>query len=147
MIEQDTIKLLRECDAGIKMGVQSIEDSLKYTSNGELKRTLEKNLAGHIEIQEKLQGLLNSYHDSGKEPPAMAKGMAWLKTNFKLAAESSDDAVADFITDGCNMGVKSLSGYLNNYQAADEKSKNIAKELISLEERLSVDVRGYLSAK
>ena len=102
MIEKDTIKLLRECDAGIKMGVQSIEDSLKYTSNGELKRTLEKNLAGHVEIQEKLQGLLNSYHDSGKEPPAMAKGMAWLKTNFKLAAESSDDAVADFITDGCN---------------------------------------------
>jgi len=59
MIEKDTIKLLRECDAGIKMGVQSIEDSLKYTSNGELKRTLEKNLAGHVEIQEKLQGLLN----------------------------------------------------------------------------------------
>ena len=140
MIEKDTIKLLRECDAGIKMGVQSIEDSLKYTSNGELKRTLEKNLAGHVEIQEKLQGLLNSYHDSGKEPPAMAKGMAWLKTNFKLAAESSDEAVADFITDGCNMGVKSLS-------AADEKSKNIAKELICLEERLSVDMRGYLSAK
>ena len=139
MIEKDTIKLLRECDAGIKMGVQSIEDSLKYTSNGELKRTLEKNLAGHVEIQEKLQGLLNSYHDSGKEPPAMAKGMAWLKTNFKLAA--------DFITDGCNMGVKSLSGYLNNYKAADEKSKNIAKELICLEERLSVDMRGYLSAK
>ena len=55
MIEKDTIKLLRECDAGIKMGVQSIEDSLKYTSNGELKRTLEKNLAGHVEIQEKLQ--------------------------------------------------------------------------------------------
>lgn len=76
----------------------------------------------------------------------MAKGMAWLKTNFKLAAESSDDAVADFITDGCNMGVKSLSGYLNNYKAADEKSKNIAKELICLEERLSVDMRGYLSA-
>lgn len=100
-----------------------------------------------MEIQEKLQGLLNSYHDSGKEPPAMAKGMAWLKTNFKLAAESSDEAVADFITDGCNMGVKSLSGYLNNYKAADEKSKNIAKELICLEERLSVDMRGYLSAK
>ena len=84
MIEKDTIKLLRECDAGIKMGVQSIEDSLKYTSNGELKRTLEKNLAGHVEIQEKLQGLLNSYHDSGKEPPAMAKGMAWLKTRRSM---------------------------------------------------------------
>lgn len=28
MIEQDTIKLLRECDAGIKMGVSAIEESL-----------------------------------------------------------------------------------------------------------------------
>ena len=25
MIEQDTIKLLRECDAGVKMGISSIE--------------------------------------------------------------------------------------------------------------------------
>ena len=30
MIESDTIKLLRECDAGIKMGVASIEDVLDY---------------------------------------------------------------------------------------------------------------------
>lgn len=104
-------------------------------------------MQGILRYKRSFQGLLNSYHDSGKEPPAMAKGMAWLKTNFKLAAESSDDAVADFITDGCNMGVKSLSGYLNDYKAADEKSKNIAKELICLEERLSVDMRGYLSAK
>ena len=28
MIEQDTIKLLRECDAGIKMGVGSIDEVL-----------------------------------------------------------------------------------------------------------------------
>ena len=26
MIEQDTVKLLRECDAGIKMGTSSIDD-------------------------------------------------------------------------------------------------------------------------
>lgn len=29
MIEKDTIKLLRECDAGVKMGVSSIDDVLK----------------------------------------------------------------------------------------------------------------------
>ena len=80
MIEKDTIKL-QECDAGIKMGVQSIEDSLKYTSNGELKRTLEKKILQGMWRYKRSLGLLNSYHDSGKEPPAMAKGMAWLKTN------------------------------------------------------------------
>lgn len=147
MIEKDTIRLLRECDAGIKMGVQSIEDALKYVSAPELKRMLEKSRGDHLEILSRLQRLLDEYHDGGKEPPVMAKGMAWIKANVKLSAENSDSAVADFIVDGCNMGVKSLSGYLNDFEAADEASKSIAKELISLEERLGVDIRGYLSAK
>ena len=28
MVEQDTIRLLRECDAGVKMGISSIDDVL-----------------------------------------------------------------------------------------------------------------------
>ena len=45
---------------------------------------------------------------------------------------------------GTKMGVKSLSRYLNQYTAADERSKDIAKRLIHLEERLAEDLRGYL---
>ena len=36
MIEPDTIKLLRECDAGIKMGVKSIDDVLDRVKNSDL---------------------------------------------------------------------------------------------------------------
>ena len=60
------------------------------------------------------------------------------------AMEDTDATVADLMTDGCNMGVKSLSRYLNQYKAADEQSKNIAKRLIQLEEGLSVNMRSYL---
>jgi hypothetical protein len=74
----------------------------------------------------------------------MAKGMSWMKTNVKLAMDESDKTVADLITDGCNMGVKSLNRYLNQYEAADEVSKDIAKRLINLEEKLAVDIRKYL---
>ena len=70
--------------------------------------------------------------------------MSWIKTNVKLAMEDTDATVADLMTDGCNMGVKSLSRYLNQYKAADEQSKNIAKRLIQLEEGLSVNMRSYL---
>ena len=45
---------------------------------------------------------------------------------------------------GCNMGVKSLNRYLNQYKAADETSKDITKRLINLEEKLTVDIRGFL---
>lgn len=144
MIESDTIKLLRECDAGIKMGISAIDDTVDYVKDHELKGILEISKADHKEIDHKLQVLLDEYHDDGKEPHAMAKGMSWLKTNFKLSVDESDKRVADLITDGCNMGVKSLSGYLNKYKAADEKSKDIAKKLIGIEERLGVDVRKFL---
>ena len=56
----------------------------------------------------------------------------------------SDQTVADLMTDGCNMGVKSLNRYLNQYEAADETSKDIAKRLIRLEEQLAVDIRKFL---
>lgn len=144
MIEQDTIRLLRECDAGIKMGISSLDDSVKYVKNPELKSILDESAKEHTKIKHDMQKLLDRYHDDGKEPPAMAKGMEWFKTNIKLAVDASDNAVAEFITDGCNMGIKSLSRYLNQYQAADEKSKDISKKLISTEEKLAVDIRQFL---
>ena len=144
MIEQDTIRLLRECDAGIKMGISSLDDSVKYVKSPELKSILDESAKEHTKIKHDMQKLLDRYHDDGKEPPAMAKGMEWFKTNIKLAVDASDNAVAEFITDGCNMGIKSLSRYLNQYQAADEKSKDISKKLISAEEKLAVNIRQFL---
>ena len=144
VIEVDTIKLLRECDAGIKMGVEAIDEVIQYVNSPELKQYLEKNKSDHEKLKSELQKLLDQYHDDGKEPNAMAKSMSWLKTNVKLAVNESDKTIADLITDGCNMGVKSLNRYLNQYEAADETSKDIAKQLISLEENLAIDIRKYL---
>ena len=58
--------------------------------------------------------------------------------------EDSDATIADLMTDGCNMGVKSLNRYLNQYEAADEVSKDITKRLIKLEQQLTLDIQGYL---
>ena len=144
MVEQDTIRLLRECDAGVKMGVSSIDDVIKYVSDSEFKSRLCECKKEHNKLDSELQSLLNEYHDEGKEPAAMAKGMSWIKTNVMLAVNDSDETIADLMTDGCNMGVKSLNKYLNKYEAADEVSKDIAKRLINIEEKLAVDIRSYL---
>ncbi len=144
MIEQDTIKLLRECDAGVKMGVTSIDDVLEYVGNEEFKKLLTDCKEEHEKLDREIQEQLDKYQDDGKEPAAIAKGMSWMKTNIMLAMNDSDHTIADLMTDGCNMGVKSLNKYLNKYEAADEFSKDIAKRLINLEEKLVVDIRGYL---
>ncbi|MBR3755227.1 MAG: hypothetical protein IKK49_09070 [Clostridia bacterium] len=144
MIEQDTIKLLRECDAGVKMGVKSIDDVVEYVESDTFERRLRDCRREHEKLDGEIKEQLDRFKDTGKEPNPMAKSMSWMKTNVKLAVDNSDHTIADLMTDGCNMGVKSLNKYLNKYQAADEYSKDIAKRLINLEEKLAVDIRAYL---
>ena len=144
MIQQDTIKLLRECDAGIRMGTASIADVLDKVNDTKLKEMLENCKDQHQDLQKELESLLEEFHDDGKEPNPMAQGMSWIKTNVKLAMNDSDATIAELMTDGCDMGVKSLSRYLNQYQAADHKAKTFAKKLIKLEEDLCQDLRTYL---
>lgn len=144
MIQQDTIKLLRECDAGVKMGITSIDDVRDAVHDKFFKKLLVDCKRAHEKLSEEIQTLLDNYHDDGKNPNPIAKSMSWMKTNMKMMVDESDKTIADLMTDGCNMGVKSLNRYLNEYKAADEVSKDIAKRLINLEERLAVDIRGYL---
>ena len=144
MIEKDTVKLLRECDAGVQMGINSINDVLPYVHARELKTSLNRCKHEHNQLDLEIQGQLQRFHDNGKAPNPIAAGMSWMKTNVKLGMEDSDATIAGLITDRCNMGVKSLNRYLNQYKAADEVSKDITKRLINLEEKLTIDIREYL---
>ena len=144
MIEQDTVRLLRECDAGIKMGIASIDDDLDYVHDSDFKKLLNDCKSEHEKLGIEIGELLNKYQDEGKDPNPVAKSMSWMKTNVKLIMNESDKTIADLITDGCNMGVKSLNKYLNQYEAADEVSKDITKRLINPEEKLTIDIRKFL---
>lgn len=144
MIEQDTIKLLRECDAGIKMGIASIDDVLDHVKDEDFRRKLTGCKAEHQQLRQEIQQLLDKYHDDGKNPNPIAKGMSWMETKMKLGMKDSDATIASLMTDGCNMGVKSLNRYLNQYKAADEVSKDITKRLIHLEEQLTSGIRQFL---
>lgn len=144
MDTKETVRLLRECDAGIKMGVSAIDDVIDYVSNEEFKDLLNDSKNEHDKLKNDINDLLDKYHDDGKEPSAMAKSMSWMKTNVKMAVNESDNTIADLMTDGCNSGVKSLHRYLNQYTNADTSAKDITKRLVNIEERLAVDIRRFL---
>lgn len=144
MIQQDTIRLLRECDAGVRMGIASLDDVRKRVREDDLDARLAASRREHEQLGEKIRAALRRFGDEGKAPAAVARGMAWLKASAGLAAEPSRETAADLITDGCNMGVKSLSRYLNQYAAADEDSKAIARQLIALEDALAKQMRDFL---
>lgn len=144
MIEQDTIKLLRECDAGVKMGISAIDDVLGKVKSHKLIDFLNDCRIEHEDLRELIEKMLNEYGDEGKNVNPIAAGMSKMKTEIKLAVEQSDETIADLMTDGCNMGVKSLNRYLNEYEAAEERAKDICKKLIKLEEKLADQMKSYL---
>ena len=91
----DTAKLLKECDAGTKMAISSINEILTHSRNA------------HEQLESEIHSLLNYHEEDQKEPDPIAKGMSFIKTNFKMGMNESDTTVAELITDGCNMGIKS----------------------------------------
>ena len=100
MVEEDTIKLLRECDAGVKMGIASIDEVMDHVQHDTLKECLNKCKDEHDKLKDEIQDMLERFHDQGKEPNPMAKGMSWFKTNARLAVDESAQSVATLITDG-----------------------------------------------
>lgn len=145
MEKNDTIALLKECDSGTKMAVTSIDEVLGKVQDTDMKNLLTESKMHHEKLGNEIHSLLIDYNSEEKEPSLMAKSMSWMKTNMKVGMnDDSDAAVADVITDGCNMGIKSLNQYLNQYRTADKASKDICKRLVSIEEELCKDLKDYL---
>lgn len=144
MIENDTIKLLRECDSGTKMGIKSISDVIDKVESEDFKKILNDSKLKHEKLENEIQDELIRFNDDGKDPSMMLTGMSKLKTNIKIGLDNEDSTIAELIIDGCNMGVKSLNKYLNEYKAAEEYAKDITKKLINTEQQLSEDLRDYL---
>ena len=143
-MENDTGKLLEACNEGIKMGVESIEEVLGRVGNEKMKTRLEDCRLEHQKLRNETGEYLKQMGTDAKEPNPIAKGMSWMKTEMKLAVETSDEMIADLMTDGCNMGVKTLSRYLNRYPNANGTAVELTSRVIRSEEALAKDMRAFL---
>ena len=144
MATQDSIYLLRECDAGVKMAMASLDDVKDRTRNTEMQAILLESRQQHELIAEQIHKLLTSIGTDEKDPSPMARGMSAVKTGVKMGLDDSDQTVADLITDGCGMGIKSLHRYLNQYAAAETIARAVCRMLIAVEEQLVCDIKHFL---
>lgn len=144
MKNEDTIKLLKECDAGSKMAVSSIDDVLDYVKSDEMLELLKDTKEHHEKLGNELHELLNKYAADEKDPSLMAKGMSKMKTSVKLGMDNSDETIADLMIEGCDMGIRSLHKYLHQYSESEKSAKELCNRLISIEEELRKKLYKYL---
>lgn len=143
-VSQDTVELLKECDAGCKMAIDSMEQISKYVTNDQLKTLITKYNGAHIRLEEDIHRMLNNIGEEEKEPSPIAKASSWITSEVKMMMKGDTHEAASLLTDGCNMGIKSLCEYKNNYKAADEKSVSMCEKLCDIETKMVEELQAFL---
>lgn len=143
-VSQDTVELLKECDAGCKMAMESMEQIKKYVTDDQLKTLIQKYNGAHIKMEEDIHRMLNNLGEEGQEVNPLAKASSWVQSEVRMMINGDTHQAASLLTDGCNMGIKSLNEYKNTYKAADEKSVYLCEKLCDVETKMVEDLQKFL---
>ncbi|MBE5938167.1 MAG: hypothetical protein E7265_09095 [Lachnospiraceae bacterium] len=143
-MNNDTVNLLKECNAGCKSATNSMEQVLGFVKNEKLRQLIERYNDSHIKIGDECHDMLNEMNENEKDPQKAASMMAKIGTEMKLMMDDSTKKVAELLIDGCNMGIKSLCKYINQYTTADEKCLRLTKRLVKLEQDFMNELLAYL---
>lgn len=144
MATENTIDLLKECNSGVQMAVFSMKEILDDVKDAKFRQILVDSIENHEKLGNRTHEHLHEVGKETEDPGPIAKGMSWMKTTAKTLMNDSDKTCADLLTEGCNMGIKTLYRYLNEYKDADEKSRKLAEDIIREEETLRQNIRCYL---
>ena len=101
-MRDDTIHLLGDCTAGIDMAMSTMDGLLPEIKDRTLRQKLRESMHDHSRLRSQSISLLQNYGAPEKLPSPMAKGMAWLKTNTRMAIRGDDTTAAYLVADGCD---------------------------------------------
>ncbi len=144
MQTKDTVKLLRDCHLGLQMGVSSLGQVLPKVKSVEFKNLLENGLEEHERLLDETEKLLDLYREPLKDSNPILKGYAHVSTGVKMMVNHEDEKIADILSDGWHMGIKSLSKSLNHCKQAEENAVGLTNRLLRLEEDMASDTRLFL---
>lgn len=143
-MEEDTKKLLEECNSGSKMAIRSIEQISDYIEEEKLKKLILEYKEKHEKIEKESSELLEDYGQEEKEPGTIATAFSWFTTEMKLIMKNDSSQIAKLMMDGCNMGIQSISKYQNECVEASKESVSLAKDLVKIEEKFMKELKGFL---
>ena len=143
-MKEHTTSLLLECSQGCKMGIKSISQISDYISDQGLKRIVDKYLEEHRHLEREADHLLVQYGQEVKPPEMMATAMSWISTEMKMMMKGDDKQAAKILTEGCDMGIRTICGFQNQYSGAAQAGKNIADKLVKIEENFREELKAYL---
>lgn len=142
--DNHTVELLKECANGCQMAQKSVKHVRQYTTDSKLSELLEAYGEKHTQIEKEIVGMLSRYGAGEPQGKMMAEIGAWMGVEMKMLMHPDNHEVAKLMMDGCNMGIQSVSEYVNKYQDAQEDAHGIAKKIIKVEEDFMKEMKGFV---
>ena len=96
-----TVCLLKECDSGCKMALDSMAQIKGYVSDQKLKNTIDGYEKKHQAMEEEAYKQLKSLGEGGKEPEMMAAAFSRMSTGMKMLMKDDNRQAAKILMDGC----------------------------------------------
>lgn len=144
IMDRQTVALLKECNAGCKMAIDSIGRLKDYLMNAELERELAAYEDEHKKLEEESSKLLKGLGETEQRPDKVAAAFSWITTEMKLLVKDDSAQIAKILMNGCNMGIQSISECMNKCPDASHDSIALAKKLVKCEEKLMENMKKYL---
>lgn len=143
-MNDDTIMLLKECNAGCKYATNSIEQVMEFVSDDRFMAMIKEYNDKHIKIGDECHVMLNEIQKDEKEPKTLAKTFSWISTEVKLMMNDDSSKIADILLDGCHMGIKTICKNINHYTNASADSIAQAKRLVEVEQAFMIKLLDYV---
>ena len=143
-MEDHTIGLLQECSQGCKMGIKSMNQVEEYVSGDKLKKVIDKCIEEHKTLESEADHLLMWHGQDSKPPEKLSAAMSWFSTEMKLMMNDNDKQAAKILMDGCNMGIQSVCGFMNQYSGASKSSMELAEKIVKTEDKFREELKAFL---
>lgn len=143
-MEEHTIALLQECSQGCKMGIKSMNQVQEYVSEQKMKKMIGQYIKAHQELEKEADRQLTEHGTDSKPAEKLASAMSWFTTEMKMMMNDDTKQAAKILMDGCNMGIQSICGFINQYSGADKESIELAKKLVKTEESFRDELKEYV---
>ncbi|WP_302625760.1 hypothetical protein [uncultured Eubacterium sp.] len=143
-MNEDSINLLKECNSGCKMAIESMERVEKNLADNEMKSIIDEYKDKHCQIKAQTYHLLKKDGEDGKDPNPMAAAMSKITTEVKMSFMGDSHQAAKLMMDGCNMGIQSICEHENDCRNADETAKEVAHNLVKIEKEVMGKMEKFL---
>ena len=143
-METATYEILKECNSGCRMALNSIEQLAVYLTSQELQDQFCKYKEEYKKMEKESERLSEGKLQEEKISEKAAETFARISAEVKLMINDDSAKIAEMMIDGANMGIKSITEKLNRYPEAEKESISLARKFEKICEKLIQDMKKYL---